>query len=406
MKTWTSVALTLISLLILSACQRINPTVTLLVDGQVYTLATPSQRLPTEILSDAGITLGANDRLLFLGAPIPLDKPLPQAASYTLSVRRAVTLTLITPDGTQTFQTSALTVGQALAETGFKLYAADRSDPPAETPITAALTVTFQPSRRLVVIADGKQVEVRSAAPKVGQALAEAGIPLVGLDYAVPSETSPLPEDGLIRIVQVVESVALTLKTIPFNTRTEFSADLEIDHSELLQGGEPGLAITRLRTRSEDGLQVSQESESESIVRPPQDRILGIGTKIVIRTAVVDGETITYWRALNLYATYFIPLCIPGDCHPNTATGKPVQKGMVAFVYPWFLLFAHEHLYVPGYGFATVEDNNGANTTAMGTYWIDLGYSLTDTVDWKNQYVTVYFLTPVAANVADTYTLP
>jgi 3D (Asp-Asp-Asp) domain-containing protein len=319
-----------------------------------------------------------------------------------------VTLTLLTPEGPQTFQTSALTVGLALTEAGFTLYTADLFDPPAETPITGALTVTYQPSRQLVVTADGRQIQVRSAAATVGQALAEAGVPLVGLDYAVPPETAPLPEDNQIRVVHVVESVALTQKTIPFNTRTELSADLEIDQQALLQGGEPGLAIARLRTRSEDGMQVSQESEGESIVRPAQDRILGIGTKIVIRTAVVDGVTITYWRALNLFATYFIP-CDPvtHKCSYGTATGKPVQKGVAAFVYPWFLLFAHERLYVPGYGFATVEDNNGANTTALvGTYWIDLGYSQTDTVDWVNQYVTVYFLTPVAANFADTYILP
>ena len=408
MKSWPSVLFTLLSLLILGSCQRINTTVTLLVDGQVYTLATPLQRLPADVLSEAGITLGANDRLFYLGSPVPPDQPLPEAASYTLSVRRAVTLTLLTPEGPQTFQTSALTVGLALTEAGFTLYTADLFDPPAETPITGALTVTYQPSRQLVVTADGRQIQVRSAAATVGQALAEAGVPLVGLDYAVPPETAPLPEDGQIRVVHVVESVALTQKTIPFNTRTELSADLEIDQQALLQGGEPGLAIARLRTRSEDGMQVSQESEGESIVRPAQDRILGIGTKIVIRTAVVDGVTITYWRALNLFATYFIP-CDPvtHKCSYGTATGKPVQKGVAAFVYPWFLLFAHERLYVPGYGFATVEDNNGANTTALvGTYWIDLGYSQTDTVDWVNQYVTVYFLTPVAANFADTYILP
>jgi uncharacterized protein YabE (DUF348 family) len=407
MKSWNSVLFTLISFLILTSCGRDNPTVTLLVDGQVYTLATPLQRLPADVLSEAGITLGANDRLLYLGSPIPPDKPLPEAASYTLSVRRAVTLTLITPEGRQTFQTSALSVGQALTEAGFTLYTVDRFDPPAETPITAALTVNYQPSRQLVVIVDGRQIQVRSAAATIGQALAEAGVPLVGLDYSVPPETGPLPEDGQLRVVRVVEAVALNLKTIPFKTRTELSADLEIDQTALLQGGEQGLAISRLRTRSEDGMQISQETEGEIIVRPPQDRIMGIGTDIVIRTAVVDGVTITYWRALNLFATYYIP-CDPvtNECHYNTATGKPVQKGVVAFVYPWFLLFAHERLYVPGYGFATVEDNNGANTTARGTYWIDLGYSQTDTVDWVNQYVTVYFLTPVAANFADTYILP
>ena len=130
---------------------------------------------------------------------------------------------------------------------------------------------------------------MRSAAASVGQALAEAGIPLIGLDFSSPPETDPLPADGKIRVTRVVESVALIQKSLPFATRTEPSADLELDQQALVQGGEPGLAVTRVRTRSEDGVQVSQKTESESIVRPPQDRIMGYGTKVVIRTAVVDG---------------------------------------------------------------------------------------------------------------------
>lgn len=397
-----------LALLLITSCQKQTMTATLLADGEAYTLQITSQNTPAQIISDVGISLGEDDRLLYLGRTIPPDEPLPAAASYTLTIRRAVALTVNSPEGTRTFPTSALTIGQALAEAGFTLYAADRVDPPVETPIHASLTVTYKPSRSLTVSVDGIQVQVRSAAATVGQALAEAGFALVGLDYAVPPESASLPANDQVRIVRVVEAVALTEKNIPFKTRSEFSADLEIDQQALLQGGETGLAIGRVRTRSEDGVQVSQEVEGETIVRPPQDRILGIGTKIVIRTTVVDGVTIEYWRALRLFATYYVPCDHTiNKCWPNTATGKPVQKGVVAFVYPWFLLFAHERLYVPGYGFATVEDNNGANTNAFGdTYWIDLGYSETETVDWVNQYVTVYFLTPVAANAADTYLLP
>ncbi|HEY5271155.1 MAG TPA: ubiquitin-like domain-containing protein [Anaerolineales bacterium] len=392
-------------LLILCACQPRATSVTILNGEQVLSLFT-AKTVPAEILAEVNISLGANDRLLYLGSSIPLDTALPDTRSYTLTVRRAVALTVFTPDGQQTIQTSALTVGQALAEAGFTLYAADRLDPPAETPITGALAVTYRPGREIVVTVDGTQVRVRSAAGMVGQALAEAGVPLVGLDISRPGESASLPEDGQIRVVRVVESVALTQKTIPFSTRTELSADLEIDQQVLLQGGETGLATARLRTRSEDGVQVSQQSESESVVRPPQDRIMGFGTKIVIRTTTMDGETIEYWRALNLFASYYQP-CDAGinKCHNGTASGKPVQKGVVAMVYPWYLLFVGEPLYIPGYGFATVEDTNGANTSAYGdTYWIDLGYSQTDSVDWVNHHVTVYFLTPVPANPG--YILP
>jgi 3D (Asp-Asp-Asp) domain-containing protein len=209
--------------------------------------------------------------------------------------------------------------------------------------------------------------------------------------------------------VRVIESVALTQKSVPFGTRTELSADLELDQQALLQGGQPGLAIARLRARLEDGVQVSQNSESESLVRPPQDRILGVGTKVVIRTAVVDGVAIEYWRAITVYATYYVPCDANNVCHYGTSLGTPVRKGVVAMVIPWWRLLAHEHLYVPGYGFATIEDTNGANTSAYwGTYWIDVGYPQTDAnnIDWVNKYVTVYFLTPIPANIADLYVLP
>ena len=390
---------------LLSACQTRSTSFTILDGEQVYSLSS-TKTIPADLLVEADITLGTYDRLLYLGSFIPLDTALPVAESYILTVRRAVPLTILAPDGQQMIETSAFTVGQALTEAGYNLYAADLLEPPAETPITGPMTVTYQPARKMIITVDGTHVQVRSAASTVGQALAESGIPLIGLDTSLPLETAPLPEDGQIRVVRIVESVALTQKTIPFEVRTELSADRELDQQELLQGGEPGLAIARLRTRSEDSVQVSEQSESESVVRPLQDCILGIGTKIVIRTTSVDGVTIKYWRALNLFATYYTPCDLgPNKCYYGTASGKPVQKGVVAMVYPWYLLFAGESLYIPGYGYATVEDNNGANTNAYGdTYWIDLGYSETDTVDWNSHYVTVYFLTPVPANPG--YILP
>jgi resuscitation-promoting factor RpfB len=407
MKFRRIVLLALVPLFLLAACRATTTPVTILADGRIIQFNS-SQRLPAELLSEPGITLGVKDRLLYLGAMIQPDQPLPDAKAYTLTVRRAVQLTLVSPDGTRTLSSSAQTVGEALAEAGYSLYTSDRLDPPADTPLEEPLNITFQPARDLTITVDGSQVKVRSAAVKVGQALAEAGIPLVGLDYAVPSEDSPLPADGQVRVVRVVETIALSQKAIPYQTRTELSADLEIDQQAVLQSGEPGLAITSTRTRLEDGVPVGQQTETESIARPPQDRILGFGTKIVIRNAVVDGVTIEYWRALNVYTTFYTP-CGFGTvkCLYYTSSRTLVRHGEVAMVYPWFLLFAHNQLYIPGYGPATVEDNNGAKTSAhWGTYWLDLGFSETDTKFWVNQYVTVYFLTPVPDNVADTYILP
>ncbi len=390
-----------ILLILLAACQPGSSRVTIMDGIQAYTL-TSSETQPTKLLARAGITLGARDRLLYLGASIPLDASLPEANSYTLIVRRAVQVSLDAPGGVQTYVTSALTVGQALAENGLVLSSADRISPPAETPLVDGLIVTYRPAREFTALVDGKQVRFLSAAETVGQALADAGLALVGLDYSVPPEASPLPADGKLRVVRVTESVTLTQRAIPYDTRNELSADIELDQQALVQGGENGLAVARLRTRSEDGVQVSQATESESIVRPPQDQVLGFGTKIVVRTAVVDGVSIEYWRVLNLYATSYSP-CRSGVsyCSYGTSSGMKVQKGVVAMVYSWYLAFGFEHLFIPGYGSAVVGDVGGG--PANSHFWIDLGYSDEDWIPWS-QTVTVYFLTPVPAN--PVYVLP
>jgi uncharacterized protein YabE (DUF348 family) len=386
----------LLLLAVFSACQSSGTSVTIFANGNTVTIST-AERVPAQILSAAKISLGPNDRVLYLGEVVPLNSPLPQAGSYTMTVRRALALTILTPDGQKVIQTSAQSVGQALTEAGYTLFAADRIDPPAGTPLEGPLTVTYQPSQILQVTVDGTQVQVRSAASNVGQALAEAGLPLIGLDFSTPPESAALPADGKIRVTRVVESVALIQKSLPFTTRTETSADLELDQQALVQGGQPGLAVTRVRTTSQDGVQVSQKTESESIVRPPQDRIMGYGTKVVVRTAVVDGKTIQYYRKLTLLATSYSP-CRSGTskCSYGTSSGLPVQRGTVAMVYSWYLAFGFDKLYIPGYGYATVGDVGGG--PAGNHYWVDLGF--TD-ADYQPVYgnVTVYFLAPVPTNL-------
>jgi uncharacterized protein YabE (DUF348 family) len=393
---WLALALTLL----LAACQAKPVSVTIFADGQTITRPATSL-IPAELLATADITLGSNDLILYNGLPTPADIALDATSPFTLTVRRAVTVTVIAPEGTRTLESAAFTVGQMLTEAGYSVSAADQVDPPVESPLVAGLTITVQPGASLLITADGKQVQTRSAAATVGQALAEAGIPLVGLDYAVPSEESPLPADGQIRVVRVVETVALVQKSLPYTSRFEASADLELDQQDVLQAGEPGLAVSRVRVRSEDGAETGRTTEAETIVRPAQDRIVGFGTKVVVRTAVVDGVSITYWRAVRVYATSYSPCRSGGSrCYSGTASGKPVQKGVIAVASRWYPYIVGSGVYVPGYGFATVEDIGGG---FPDRYWIDLGYADADFIAWGD-WVTVYFLTPVPASIQ--YVLP
>jgi 3D (Asp-Asp-Asp) domain-containing protein len=67
----------------------------------------------------------------------------------------------------------------------------------------------------------------------------------------------------------------------------------------------------------------------------------------------------------------------------------------VALTRAMYNLFQGARVYIPGYGIASVQDIGAG---VPGQYWVDLGYSESDFVNW-HQNVTVYFLTPVPANV-------
>ncbi len=380
---------------ILFACQPTTlPIVTIIDYRKIITLQT-NERSPLAVLNQAGITLNRNDRVLLDGRPIAPDQPI---INYpiTLQVRRAVTLTLITIGGKTNFQSSAFTVGEALKEASYWLHAGNKIEPSLDTPIQDGMQIKITSGRALTVSLDGKSLQIQSSARTVGEALAEAGIPLIGLDYSLPAENEPLPSDAQIQVVRVNESVLLAQKSIPFENEFQASADVPLDQTQVVQPGETGLAVQRIRIRYEDGKEISRLTEDETMVRPPKTRVLGYGTKIEVKTATVDRENIEYWRAVQMYATSYSPCRSGGDqCYSGTASGKSLRKGMVGLRYSWYLSMQGQQLYIPGYGFGSVEDVcNGC----VGKPWIDLGFSDSNFEAWHS-WVTVYFLTPVPANV-------
>ncbi len=290
-------------LFLLTSCQPKPTQMITVIDGnQIHQLMT-TERVPASLLTQADIYLAANDIVLLNGKPVAFNQPMPAAQTYTLQVRRAVALTV----NGKIIQTTAQSIGEALSQAGAQLYASDQISPPIQTPITGTTTVKYVPSRALTVTVDGTPMQIRSSSATVGGALAEAGIPLLGLDYSQPSENEALPSNGQIQVTRISESILLTEKSIPFKTDYQQSADVELDQQKILQPGQLGLSVSRVRVVYDDGKEASRQTESETNVRAPQDQIVGYGTKVVIHTATVDGVQIQYWRAIQMYATSYSP---------------------------------------------------------------------------------------------------
>ncbi len=354
------------------------------------------ERRPANLLAMVGLALYPGDQILLDGEPVSPGQLLPRASAYRLLVRRAVRIDLQAGAMSQILYTTAPTFGQALTEVGLELRVSDQISPPLDTPLKEDLIAEILPSINLTIQDQDRRILARSAAPTVGQALAEAGLALVGLDYSQPAADQPLPKDGQIRVVRVVEQVAIEQEPLAFETELQPAPEVELDSQTILQPGEYGLLARRVRTRIENGQQVSQKVESEWVARQPKNRIVGYGTKVVIRTLNTPDGPIQYWRMVTMYATSYSPCRIFKDrCDSYTASGATLKKGIAAMTGQWYYYTGGDQVYVPDYGIATVADTGGG---IAGRYWIDLGYSEEDYVSW-HQYVSVYFLAPVPSQI-------
>jgi resuscitation-promoting factor RpfB len=378
-----------------STNQQQSQQIGILADGQ-YQQIDSAELTAGEILEKAGISLNPGDRIYLDGLEVQRTTPLEPSKPHSLQIVRAHRIRLQTGSKTTTLFSSATTLGQALSEAGIRWQAGDRLDPGAETPLNGDLQVSLSIARELTIRYAGGETKIFSAAPTVGEALAQNGFALQGLDYCQPAAGEPPPDNGIIQVVRVREQVQTEEQPIPYTATTQPSDQLALDERKIIQAGQPGVKARSYRIRIEDGKQVSRTLEGEWLARQPQTQVTGVGTKVVVKSLNTPYGTIQYYRTVSMYATSYSPCRIYKDrCSYNTASGATLQKGVVALTRAMYNMFQGARLYIPGYGIASVQDIGAG---IPGQYWIDLGYSESDFVNW-HQNVTVYFLTPVPANV-------
>jgi uncharacterized protein YabE (DUF348 family) len=354
------------------------------------------ERYPANLLQQAGILLFPFDTLIADGTPAVLEKQLSPTAYHVLQYHPAILLHYNDGSTTLDFYSSAPTVGAALWEQGIRPEPGDLLNPPFDASITAPLTITLQRGREITIIDGGISKTIHSSALTVNEAIQDAGLSPQGLDYCQPAEDQPLPADGTIRLIRVREEIQLTQTPIPNKIEYQADPNTELDHQTIIDAGSYGLTVQQVKVRYENGQEISRRTEAEWVAEVARPQIIGYGTKVVIRTAQVDGRTIEYWRSVTVYATSYSP-CNSGvpECLGKTANGMTVEKGVVGVIRSWYNLMNGQYIYVPGYGSAVIADIGAG---FAGKDWIDLGYSDSDYVPWHST-LTIYFLTPVPANI-------
>lgn len=356
------------------------------------------ERIPANLLAAAGILLFPGDRLMVNGTELDPYAELPVGGPTTaLQFQPAVAVTVVKGDAEQTVYSSADTLYEALWQGGINLSLADRLTPPGTTRLTGPLTVEIEQALPVTLQLADTEIQTATTAATVGELLTQAGIPLQGLDYSLPGEDQPLPDDRVVRVVRVREEISLEQKTIPFTSSYQQDNETELDTSRVITPGEYGIEVSRVRIRLEDGVETGRTAEAAWVAKEPQNQTVGYGTQAVVKTIDTPFGALEYWRAVTAFATSYSPcrLGIPNYCNTQTSSGAQLRQGIVAVTRAWYSWMRGQQVYIPGYGVAVIGDVGGG---IPGRYWIDLGYTDADFKSWASN-VTVYFLTPVPASI-------
>lgn len=365
---------------------RAQPVI-IVVDGRER-LIYAHQESPADLLALSTVALDSHDTL-HIRSPLATDPP---ETRFRLVVERAVEVVLEDGGVRTAFYSSAATVGSALYQAGIRLYRADRVYPDPATPLQNGMHIRMERSIPVAVRVDGHVLRTRTHRSRVGEVLADLGVTINGQDYAVPPLDAALGDGAEIRVVRVTESVIVEQSPIPFDSVWSADPDSEIDTQSLLQEGEPGVLERRLRLRYEDAQVVDRWVEGESVVLAPTNRVMGYGTKIIVRQLATESGTVEYWRVYRMLATSYSAgtagVSPTSSYYGRTATGMTMRHGIVA-VDPGVIPLRTE-VYVPGYGVGYAGDTGGSIRGKR----IDLGYDDANLQLWY-RWVDVYLLTPV-----------
>lgn len=367
--------------------------------GDEYVTQT-TEDIPGNILKSIGIEIYPYDQVLINGAEVDPHEPVDNNGSLMIQYEPAVSFKLIVDGNEQVVHTNEATLGAALEAASIYLSSADSISHSLSTSIEDLEEVTIFRARSVSVTIQGEVITGLTSARTVGDALEDIGQPLQNLDYSIPSADELLPEDGKIEVVRTSEELMIMTDEVPYENDWVEDPNAVLDSISVVQPGQLGIYAARERIRYEGGKEVWRSPQETWQASQSQDGVLGYGTKVEVRTAVVDGQEIEYWRKITVYATSYSP-CRSGidGCSTGTATGiLPVQKGVIAVSPRWLSVtngygMWGQSVYVQGYGYGVIADSGGG---IPGTPWIDLAYSDEGYVPWS-RWTTMYFLTPVPA---------
>ena len=286
----------------------------------------------------------------------------------------------------QTLKTRARTVSEALLTAGVSLDPRDSVEPDRDAPVTGGMTIQVRRARAMRLSLDGRDLQLRTTASTVGEALALSRLVIRPGDRLTPGSDEPVVDGLRVTVTRVVRSYRHHGEPIPLSTVRIDDMSMDLGQEVVDKPGEDGLLQRLLLLTYEDGRQVSAEELSNEVLREPTTRVVRVGTAGSI---VRDSQTIRFLKRMDVTATAYEPGPISCGAYSDgyTALGLRATRGIIA-VDPTVIPFWTK-VYVDGYGFAVAGDRGSA---IIGDR-IDVCYdTYAEAMAWGVRRVRLYIL--------------
>ena len=269
-------------------------TVALAVDGKVQEVDVRGGTV-ADVLEAADLSVGEHDSLVPAA-----DTPVEEGDRVVL--RRGRPLTLNVDGQERTVWVTALSVEEALQQLDLRQSGLFLSASRSRSIPLDGLSLDIRTPKDMTLLADNVTRPLKSAAPNVGEAVAEAGIVLGQHDRVTPDPASPLSPGLAIRVQRVsVEQVTEEVAVDPPVERRD-DPELAKGTTKVIEPGSKGLARRTTAVTTVDGVVESRNVVAEQRLREPTTRVIAVGTKAVAtssgpRQSTGDVDSLN-WGAL------------------------------------------------------------------------------------------------------------
>lgn len=290
-------------------------------NGKEYTVTTEETQ-PIEILNEANITLGANDKLNIAGFTA--------GEGGIIVVDRLNTVYIKYDEIITDYNVYADTVAEVFAEIGISTENC-QIDYSLSAPVENGMIINVAGAKTVILNADSTSSTISAIGSTVADVISFAGISLDGDDYVEPALDTAI-EDGMeITVYRVTVKTETRKETIKFSTETKQNSDMDTGTSEIEVAGQNGEKQVEYRVTYINGREASKEELSSTVTKEPVTEVKVVGTKqgSVEPNGVQSANGYSVGQTIKGKYTHYCSCAkCCGKSNGVTASGKKVYTGM------------------------------------------------------------------------------